>query len=121
MAGWQTDATRAARQVGIDPALYIALLTQESGGHQWKTPGQVLTSGAGALGRSQLMPATARGLGVNPLDPWENTLGGAKYLKQQLDTFGGDVRKALAAYNAGPGAVQKFGGVPPYGETQAYV
>lgn len=66
------------------------------------------------------MPATARGLGVDPRDPWQNTLGGAKYLKQQLDRFK-DPAKALAAYNAGPGAVAKYGGVPPYAETQAYV
>ena len=68
------------------------------------------------------MPATAAGLGVtNVLDPVQSINGGAKYLKQQLDTFGGDVAKALAAYNAGPGAVQRFGGVPPYAETQNYV
>jgi soluble lytic murein transglycosylase-like protein len=68
------------------------------------------------------MPATAAGLGVtNALDPVQSITGGAKYLKQQLDAFGGDVTKALAAYNAGPGAVQRFGGVPPYAETQNYV
>ena len=68
------------------------------------------------------MPGTAAGLGVsNVLDPVQSLNGGAKYLKQQLDAFGGDVTKALAAYNAGPGAVQRFGGVPPYAETQNYV
>ncbi len=68
------------------------------------------------------MPATAAGLGVsNVLDPVQNLNGGAKYLKQQLDAFGGDVAKALAAYNAGPGAVKRFGGIPPYAETQNYV
>ena len=68
------------------------------------------------------MPGTASGLGVtNILDPVQSLNGGAKYLKQQLDAFGGDVTKALAAYNAGPGAVQRFGGVPPYSETQNYV
>ena len=68
------------------------------------------------------MPGTAAGLGVsNVLDPAQSINGGAKYLKQQLDAFGGDVTKALAAYNAGPGAVQRFGGVPPYAETQNYV
>ncbi|MDE3027145.1 MAG: lytic transglycosylase domain-containing protein [Paracoccaceae bacterium] len=77
-------------------------------------------SPVGALGLTQLMPATAQGLGVNPFDAQDNLEGGAKYLAQQLSTFGRwDL--ALAAYNAGPGAVQKYGGVPPYAETQAYV
>ena len=68
------------------------------------------------------MPGTAAGLGVSdPTDPAQAIEGGAKYLRQQLDAFGGDVRKALAAYNAGPGAVKRYGGVPPYAETQAYV
>jgi cell wall-associated NlpC family hydrolase len=70
----------------------------------------------------QLMPGTARGLGVtDPFDPMQSLRGGAKYLRAQLDRFGGDYEKALAAYNAGPGAVQKYGGIPPYAETQAYV
>ena len=68
------------------------------------------------------MPATAAGLGVtNVLDPVQNLNGGAKYLKQQLDAFNGDTALALAAYNAGPGAVKRFGGIPPYAETQNYV
>ena len=68
------------------------------------------------------MPGTAAGLGVtNVLDPVQSINGGAKYLKQQLDAFGGDVAKALAAYNAGPGAVKRFGGIPPDAETQNYV
>jgi len=67
------------------------------------------------------MPATAAELGVNPADPIQNLRGGAKYLRQQLDRFGGDEQRALAAYNAGPGAVQKYGGIPPYAETQNYV
>ena len=79
-------------------------------------------SPAGARGLAQLMPGTAAGLGVtNVLDPVQSINGGAKYLKQQLDAFGGDVAKALAAYNAGPGAVKRFGGIPPYAETQNYV
>jgi soluble lytic murein transglycosylase-like protein len=68
------------------------------------------------------MPGTAAGLGVSDVtDPVQALDGGARYLKQQLDAFGGDVTKALAAYNAGPGAVQRYGGVPPYAETQGYV
>jgi soluble lytic murein transglycosylase-like protein len=113
---YASEITAAAQANGLDPALLAGLIKQESGFNP------NAGSGAGAQGLTQLMPATARGLGVtNPLDPAQSIMGGAKYLKQQLDTFGGDVTKALAAYNAGPGAVQRFGGVPPYAETQNYV
>jgi soluble lytic murein transglycosylase-like protein len=106
----------AAARHGLDPALLRGLVRQESGFDP------SARSGAGAVGLTQLMPATARGLGVtDPTDPAQSLEGGATYLKQQLDRFGGDAAKALAAYNAGPGAVQKFGGVPPYAETQKYV
>jgi hypothetical protein len=114
VADWQSLARRAARQAGVPPNVFIRLVRQESGGNQ----GAV--SPAGAIGRSQLMPDTARGLGVDPRDPAQNLLGGARYLRQQLDKFG-RLDLALAAYNAGPGAVQKYGGVPPYAETRAYV
>jgi soluble lytic murein transglycosylase-like protein len=110
------EITAAAQRNGIDPALLAGLVRQESN----FDPGA--GSPAGARGLTQLMPGTAAGLGVTDVtDPLQSLDGGAKYLKQQLDAFGGDVTKALAAYNAGPGAVQRFGGVPPYAETQNYV
>jgi len=113
---YAAEITSAATANGIDPALLAGLVKQESGFNP------NAGSGAGARGLTQLMPGTASGLGVsNVLDPVQSLNGGAKYLKQQLDAFGGDVTKALAAYNAGPGAVQRFGGVPPYSETQNYV
>jgi soluble lytic murein transglycosylase-like protein len=108
--------TAAARANGLDPALLAGLIKQESGFN----PNAGST--AGARGLTQLMPATAAALGVtNVLDPTQAIEAGAKYLKRQLDAFGGDVTKALAAYNAGPGAVRRYGGVPPYAETQNYV
>jgi soluble lytic murein transglycosylase-like protein len=106
----------AARQYGVDTKLALAVATAESD----LSPRAV--SPAGAMGVMQLMPETARSLGVrNVFDPRENIDGGVRYLKQMLDTFGGDVVKAVAAYNAGPDAVRSYGGVPPYPETQAYV
>jgi soluble lytic murein transglycosylase-like protein len=113
---YAAEITAAAQANGLDPALLAGLIKQESGFNP------NAGSGAGARGLTQLMPGTAAGLGVtNVLDPVQSINGGAKYLKQQLDAFGGDVAKALAAYNAGPGAVKRFGGIPPYAETQNYV
>ena len=110
------EITAAAKKHGIDPALLAGLVKQESNFNP------NAGSPAGARGLTQLMPGTAAGLGVtNVLDPAQSLDGGAKYLRQQLDAFGGDVTRALAAYNAGPGAVQRYGGVPPYAETQNYV
>jgi soluble lytic murein transglycosylase-like protein len=113
---FESEINAAATSNGIDPALLKGLVQQESG----FDPNA--RSGAGAVGLTQLMPATAAGLGVtDATDPVQSLQAGARYLRQQLDRFGGDERLALAAYNAGPGAVSKYGGVPPYAETQSYV
>ena len=105
----------AAEKYNVDSRLVKAVAIAESNMNQNDI------SDAGAIGVMQLMPETAAGLGVDPYDEQQNIEGGAKYLRQMLDTFGGNVKKAVAAYNAGPGAVQKYGGIPPYGETQHYV
>ncbi len=113
---YDAQITTAATKYGIDPALLKGLIRQES---NFNANAQ---SPVGAQGLTQLMPGTAASLGVtDATDPAQAIDGGAKYLKAQLDRFGGDASKALAAYNAGPGAVAKFGGVPPYAETQNYV
>jgi len=114
LADWRVLARQAAREAGVPIPVFTRLVRQESGGN----PNAL--SGAGAIGYTQLMPGTAAGLGVDPHDPWQNMLGGARYLRQQLDKFG-RVDLALAAYNAGPGAVEKYGGVPPFSQTQNYV
>ena len=105
----------AAAKYDVDSRLVRAVAIAESNMNQDDI------SDAGAIGVMQLMPETAASLGVNPYDEQQNIEGGARYLRQMLDTFGGNVRNAVAAYNAGPGAVQRYGGIPPYSETQNYV
>ncbi len=106
----------AAARNGIDPAVLHGLIQQESG---FDPNSQ---SSAGAVGLTQLMPTTAASLGVSdPRNPAQSIEGGARYLAEMMQRFGGNVSDALAAYNAGPGAVQRYGGVPPYAETQQYV
>ena len=97
----------AARKYKVDPKLVAAVAEVESNGNQ------DAVSSVGAIGVMQLMPDTAASLGVDPYNKQQNIEGGAKYLRQMLDTFGGDLKKAVAAYNAGPGAVKDYGGVPP--------
>lgn len=106
---------QTAYEYGVDPRLVKAIATAES------DLNQDVISSVGAIGVMQLMPETAAGLGVNPYDTNENIAGGTKYLKQMLDTFDGNVPLAVAAYNAGPGAVKRYGGIPPYSETKNYV
>lgn len=106
----------ASKKYGVSKNLIKAVIQAESGGNA------SATSPAGAQGLMQLMPSTAKSLGVtNPYDPRQNIMGGTKYLADAIKNNGGRVDLALAAYNAGQGAVNKYGGVPPYAETQNYV
>ncbi|MFU7528426.1 lytic transglycosylase domain-containing protein [Qipengyuania sp. ASV99] len=104
-----------SQRFDLSPSLLEALVWQES---RWR---ENAVSHAGARGLAQLMPGTARYLGVDPDDPMQNLEGGARYLREQLDRFDGDLEKALAAYNAGPGRVIRAGGIPNIRETRQYV
>ncbi|MFT4251561.1 MAG: lytic transglycosylase domain-containing protein [Caulobacter sp.] len=114
-APYREAVLAAAARYDLSPALIDAVARSESG-YDAKA-----VSPAGAIGVMQLMPATARALGVDPTDPTQNIMGGAAHLRAQLDRFDGAVDLALAAYNAGGGRVVQYGGVPPFKETRAYV
>ena len=112
---YKAKVAELSARFDLSPSLIEALVWQES---RWRADA---VSPVGARGLAQLMPGTARELGVDPADPFANLEGGARYLRAQLDRFDGDVEKALAAYNAGPGRVMRAGGIPRIRETQLYV
>ena len=120
-----SEIDAAATKYKVDPRIVAAVASVESNGAHTRSDGTITTSSVGALGIMQLMPDTAKSLGVNPTDRKQNLEGGAKYLSQLIAKYGFDTdeqkRKVFAAYNAGPGAVDDFGGVPPYKETQNFV
>ena len=114
-AAYAAKVAELAARYDLSPSLIEAVVWQES---RWRA---AAVSPKGARGLAQLMPATARYLGVDPDDPFANLEGGARYLREQLDRFDGDVERALAAYNAGPGRVERARGIPRIRETQHYV
>jgi soluble lytic murein transglycosylase-like protein len=113
---WEATIKTCAEQYDLDPALIKAVMRAESAFNP------LAVSRSGAQGLMQLMPGTARALGVaDVFDPQQNIAGGCRYLRQMLDASQGDVSSALASYNAGPVAVKRYGGIPPFPETQNYV
>ncbi len=116
LKAYSTKIEAVSRRYRLDPDLLKAVIMAESGCEPYAV------SRKGAVGLMQIMPDTATELGVhNPFDPHANIEGGAKYLRQLLDRFEGNLLLALAGYNAGPSAVERYGGVPPYGETRRYI
>lgn len=114
-AVYAAKVSELSQRFDLSPTLIEALVWQES---RWRANAR---SPVGAQGLAQLMPGTARYLGVDPSDPFANLEGGARYLREQMDRFDGDIEKALAAYNAGPGRVIAARGIPRIRETQGYV
>ena len=112
---WRGPLEAAAARYSVSPALLAALVWQES---RWQP---TAISRKGAVGLTQLMPSTARAMTVDARDPAANLEGGAHYLRQMLDLFDGDIERALAAYNAGPGRVLRTSGLPRITETRSYV
>ena len=112
---YRAKVAELAARFDLSPSLIEAMVWQES---RWRADA---VSPVGATGLAQLMPGTARDMGVDPRDPFSNLEGGARYLREQLDRFDGDLELALAAYNAGPGRVQRAGGIPKIRETRQYV
>jgi soluble lytic murein transglycosylase len=113
---WDGVIARTSRMYAVPPALVKAVIHTESAFDP------LAISRRGARGLMQLMPTTARALGVDdPHDPWQNIDGGTRYLRYLIERYKGDTTLALAAYNAGESAVRRFGGIPPYGETERYV
>lgn len=104
-----------AKEIGVDPDLAVKIAYYES------RLNQSAISSKGAIGVMQIMPQTARELGINPYDLYQNIEGGLRYFKILLDRFNNDLHLALAAYNAGPNNVERYGGIPPFGETVKYV
>lgn len=118
---WQPTIISYAHQFGLDPSLVNAVILQESGFHSGIIGPFVHAGSERAVGLMQLLPSTAKELGVNPYDPGQNLWGGIGYLARLLNAYRGNLRLALASYNAGPNAVARHHGIPPYAQTVAYV